>query len=137
LPDNEKSRKRNGTRAFAPKSAPRVVVTYLDRTWTDQLAARRVELVTRGEALCLCIEVAARVPGKKGTRAEALRDFIAKRGRIDTIQIARRGLASLLRKRLRADEQGGLSVSLTADGFDCLYPTTVFFGPDAVTLNLG
>src|SRR5262249_5907837 len=119
----------------APKSAPRVVVTYVDRSWTDRLAAPVVDLRMEGEAVRLRIGLAAR--GKAPGQRDALDEFTAKGGRVDTVQVARKRFAARLQAQLRLTEGSELSLELIAGGRAFLYPATVVFGPDAITFNLG
>lgn len=127
----------SGADAVAPKSAPRIVVSYVDRTWTDRLAARRVELLTHAQEISFRIEIASRASKNPRAGQDALREFVAKRGLVETLQIGKRSLAALLRERLRETEDAELSVHLTVNGQGVVYPASVVFGPDAITLTLG
>jgi len=122
-------------KAIAPKSAPRVVVTYVDRTWTDRLAAPLVDLRMEGDEVRLRIGLAAR--GKDSGQRDALEEFAAKGGKVDTLQMVRKRFAARLQAQLRLTEGSGLSLELVAGERSFLYPATVVFGPDAITFHLG
>ena len=137
-----KKRKRPGKKNIAPAAvfgfARRMIVTYVDGTWTDNLAVERYGLHTGEEGLSLTIEVAPRERiGKVRIARKALRDFVASRRKIDTIQIGKPTLKAQLRARVKALECAQIGVNLSANGHAVAYPAAVVFGPDAVTLNLG
>jgi hypothetical protein len=121
--------------SIAPKSAPRVVVTYVDRSWTDRLAAPLVDLRMEGTGVRLRIGLAAR--GKASGERDAVEEFATKGGRVDTVQVARKRFAARLQAQLRLTEGSELSLELVAGKRTFLYPATVVFGPDAITFHLG
>jgi hypothetical protein len=124
--------------ATAADSAGRVIVTYRDGTWTDNLAVERYAVEPTARELVLTIEVIARErAGKVREAREALRDFVAKVGRIDTIQIGKPLFVARVRGAVRGLEQATIGVRLSAPGAAAVYPAGVAIDPDAVTLNLG
>lgn len=124
--------------ASASGSAGRLIVTYVDGTWTDNLAVRRYRVEQVDNELVLAIQVAPRErPGKVRAARQALRDFVLKLGRVHTLQIGKPLLSAQLRRHVRAAEHASIGVKLSADGRDAAYPAGLAFGPDEVTLNLG
>ncbi len=124
----------NGFRQRVLCSSPApIILSYIDGSWTDRLAGGRVALGVDGRAATLTIEVR---PGARAEKGE-VGDFLRKRHSIESVQITRRGLRKRLRALLHAAELPEFSVRLTAGGRVVVYPANAFFGPDAVTLNLG
>ena len=119
-------------------SARRIIVTYVDGSWTDNLAIERYGLHTSPDGFSLTIDVAPRErAGKVRLAREALRDFVSRRRKIHTIQVGKPKLSSQLRAFVKALESSQIGVTLSAGGHAVAYPAGVVFGPDEVTLNLG
>ncbi len=119
-------------------SARRMIVTYVDGSWTDNLAIERYGLRTGPDGLSLTIDVAPRERnGKVRIARQALRDFVARRAKIHTIQIGKPAFSSQLRACVKTLESAEIGVKLSANGHAVVYPAGVVFGPDAITLNLG
>jgi hypothetical protein len=122
----------------ASGSAGRLIVTYMDGTWSDNLAVRRYAVEPGAGEVVLALEVVPRErPGKVRAARRALGDFVANLGRIHTLQIGKPLFARQLRSEVRASENTAIGVRLTAGGRDAAYPAGLAFGPDEVTLNLG
>ena len=116
----------------------RLVVTYFDGSWTDNLAIAQYGLRNNRDGITLRIEVQPRErPGKVRLAQQALRDFLSKRQAIHTIQIGKPEFTTQLKTVVRGLENTRLGLQLSADGVDVLYPAGVVFGPDEITLNLG
>lgn len=143
MPRPSSKARRNGAKrgpAVVPASgaAGRLIVTYTDGTWTDNLAIRRYSLEPGAKELVLAIEVAPRErPGKVHAARAALREFMANLGRIHTLQIGKPLLAAQLREQVRASENASFGVRLSVDGRGTAYPAGLAIGPDEVVLNLG
>ena len=119
-------------------SKGRLVVSYHDGTWTDNLSIAHYGVRVGAEGLTLRIEVEPRERVGKVRRArQALAEFLAKRNAIHTIQIGKPRIASDLRRGVSVQQRPRLDVRLCAGEVDVLYPATVVFGPDEVVLNLG
>ena len=120
------------------KTAGRLIVTYVDGTWTDNLEIARYRLEQESGEMVLCIEVAPRKkPGKVRAAYRAMRDFVAKVDKVHTLQASRRTLGEPLRKHVLSLEHAAIGVRLSANGQDRVYPAGLVFGPDEVTVNLG
>ena len=137
-----KKRKRAGKKENVPKavvgSARRMIVTYVDGKWTDNLAVERYGLQNGAEGLTLVIDVAPRErTGKVRIARQALRDFVSRRRKLHTIQIGKPLLKSQLRAFVKALDCAQIGVKLSAKGHAVAYPAGVVFDPDAVTLHLG
>jgi hypothetical protein len=118
--------------------ARRMVVTYVDGSWTDNLAIERYGLHTGPDGLSLTIDVAPRERvGKVRVARQALRDFVSRRRKIHTIQIGKPKFSTQLRLRVTQFESPVIGVKLSANGHAVTYPAGIVFGPDATTLNLG
>ncbi len=116
----------------------RLVVTYVDGSCSDNLAAERCCLAQENDGLVLTIEVAPRVrPGKVRAAHRAFRDFTEKMRGVHTIQIGKQRLVSELRGPIRESETSEIGVNLSARNASALYPAAVVFGPDELTLQLG
>ena len=116
----------------------RLVVTYFDGSWTDNLAIGDYGLRNNRDGITLRIEVEPRErPGKVRLANQALREFATKRLKIHTIQIGKPEFTAQLRSVVRGLENTRLGLQLCAEGVDVLYPAGVVFGPDEITLNLG
>ncbi|SRR6266849_1565591 len=111
----------------------KVVVSYADGSWTDRLAGRRVTLDIEAGTPTLTIELASRARA----RAAEVAEFLRKRNRVESVQIAKRAVRKRLRAMLLAIDTPAFSVKLSAAGHNAVYPASVVFGPDAITLNLG
>jgi hypothetical protein len=119
------------------KSAAPVILSYLDGTWTDRLAGKRMELGHHAGAAVLTIELAF-ASGRPSARAKAdVGAFLRNCNRVESVQIAKRSVRKRLRALLHEAEVPRFSVRLSAAGRDVVYPASAYFGPDAVTLNLG
>jgi len=119
-------------------SKGRLVVTYFDGSWTDNLAIAHYGLLKQSQGLTLQIDVESRErPGKVRVARLALADFVAKRLAIQTIQIGKPAFTTRLRQGFREQEDAKLGLKLRAEGTEVVYPAGVVFGPDEVTLNLG
>ena len=119
-------------------SARRMIVTYVDGRWTDNLAIRRYDLELKDEGLSLTIDVTPRERiGKTKIAREAYRDFVARRRKLHVIQIGKPTLRAQLRKRLKKLEDRRVEVRFSADGASVTYPAAIVLGPDEVILNLG
>jgi hypothetical protein len=117
---------------------PRLTLAYADGSWTDRLAAQRLGVHTEGSRIELVIELVPR-PGSHG-KASAVRalDFLAReRHLLDVIQIAPPRAASRLKAELRRTENVAIGLRLVTPDFEAVYPASVTFGPDAVTLSIG
>jgi hypothetical protein len=115
-----------------------MVVTYLDGTWTDNLAVERYRVEPSERELVLSLEVAARERvGKVRVARAALSEFVAKVGRIETIRIGKPAFAARLRGEVRGLEHAAIGVRVSANGAAAAYPAGVAFDPDAITLTLG
>ena len=116
----------------------RLVVTYFDGSWTDQLSIADYGVHNTREGLTLRIEVAPRErPGRTRLAQQALREFVAKRLAVQTIQVGKPGFVAHLRDVARVLEGPRLGVQLSANGVYAHYPAGLVFGPDEITLNLG
>jgi hypothetical protein len=131
LPPHDK-RSGGGVQKVLCKSQAPVILSYLDGSWTDRLAGRRLTLGIDDGMATLTIELAAAKP-----RATEVGEFLRKRNRVESVQIAKRAVGKRLRAMLLAVDLPVFSVKLSAAGRDVVYPASVVFGPDAVTLNLG
>lgn len=116
----------------------RLVVSYHDGSWTDNLSIANYGLLVGPGGLTLRIEVEPRVRvGKVRCARKALAEFVAKRNAIHTIQVGKPRFTSDLRREVRTLHRTRLDLRLCAGEVDVLYPATVVFGPDEVVLNLG
>ena len=137
-PQRKNRKGKSGHSAPAAGSAGRLIVTYLDGSWTDNLAVERYAVVPEAGELVLSIEVVPRErPGKVRAARQALSDFVAKLGRVHTLQIGKPLFVTQVRNQVRGLEHSGIGVKLSANGRDAAYPAGLAFGPDEVTLNLG
>jgi hypothetical protein len=120
-------------------SARRMIVTYVDGRWTDNLAIRRYDLAIDGNSLSLTIDVTQRQRnGKEQLAREAYRDFVARRRKLHVIQIGKPTLRTQLRSHVKQLEGRSVEVRLSANGGPAVtYPAAIVIGPDEVTLNLG
>ena len=119
-------------------SAGRLIVTYGDGIWTDNLSIERYLVEPRAHEVTVCIEVAPRErPGKVRAARAALRQFVARLDRVHTLQIGKARFAEQLRDQVRAAEHANVGVRLLAEGRDVAYPAEVSFGPDEVVVTLG
>jgi hypothetical protein len=120
-------------------SARRMIVTYVDGGWTDNLAIRRYDLAVGEEGLLLTIDVSPRERvGKAKVAREAYRDFVVRRRKLHVIQIGKPTLRTQLRKRMKQLENQHMEVRLSANGGPAVsYPVAIVLGPDEVILNLG
>ncbi len=116
---------------------PRVVVSYLDGTWSDRLQARRAWLETDPQACTIVIELVEHGRSTPAKKQEAVRHFVTRRNRVDSVLIHKARFAARLSACLKGHEGTQMGVRLVADGHEVLYPASVVFGPDAITLNLG
>ena len=131
-------KKKGAPAADVVGSARRMIVTYFDGSWTDNLAIGRYGLHTGPQRVSLTIDVTARErAGKVGVARQALRDFVSRRRKIDTIQIGKPMFRSQLRTHVKELHCAQIDVKLSARGQAVAYPAKVVFGPDAITLNLG
>jgi hypothetical protein len=117
-------------------SEGRVVVTYFDGSWTDQLRVSRYGVRATTDGVAIRLEVEPRPARKRGASA-ALAEFIAKREELHVIQIGTPRFASTLRSKLRTQENARLGLCVHAGTTKTSYPVAVVFGPDEVTLNVG
>lgn len=113
------------------KSTTRLKVCYSDGSWTHDLFGDRVAMEVRAERITLRIRLA------RDLERGALDEFLAKCDFVDTIQIGKTAVRKLLMEAMRKAERPELSVALTAGRKDMTYPSSVTFGPDAITLSLG
>jgi hypothetical protein len=114
-----------------PKSRARLKVCYSDGSWTHDLFGDRFAMEVKAERITLRIRLA------KTPEGGALDEFLEKCDFVDTIQIGRTAVRKLLMDAMRKAERPELSVALTAGRKDVTYPSSVTFGPDAITLSLG
>src|SRR5207244_10933041 len=95
----------------------RMVVTYSDGSWTDNLSVARYETQVSPHGLTLTIEVEPRErPGKVRLARQALRDFLSKHMAVHTIQIGTPRFTARLRTQVRVMENPRLDLRLRADG---------------------
>jgi len=137
-----KKTKKTASQAAAPLygSARRMIVTYVDGRWTDNLAIKRYDLALDEDGLSLTIDVTPRKRiGKVQLAREAYRDFVARRRKLHVIQIGKPTLRTQLRKRMKQlENRGHMEVRLSANGGPAVtYPVAIVLGPDEVILNLG
>lgn len=119
-------------------SAGRLIVTYVDGSWTDNLAIARYVLESSAGELTLSIDLTPRErPGKIRKSRAALREFVAKLGSVHTVQVGKPRFATHLRGKVRGLEHSQIGVRLRASGHAVTYPAGIAFGPDEITLNLG
>jgi hypothetical protein len=114
-----------------------MVVAYVGGAWTDQLEVKDYGLDFKDNELTLSLDVAPRGGRAADAGRDAFRDFIERCSRVETIQIARRGLAREVRERARMAENADISVKLKARGKQVVYPAALVFGPDMMTITLG
>lgn len=124
------------TKRTGGRAERRIVVSYLDGTWTDSLAVADYGMSYEAGELTLAIDVAPHGPRGHAPRA-ALRDFCARLGHIGTLQIGKADLAAQLRERMKVLDRPRIDVELRGGGRSFRYPAGVVFGPDEVTINLG
>lgn len=116
----------------------RLVVTYFDGSWTDNLCIAHYGMQNGRQGLTLSIEVQPRErPRKVRVARAAFKDFVQKRLSIHTIQIGKPRFTSRLREKVRGLENSRFDLRLRANGVAVDYPAGVVFGPDEITLNLG
>lgn len=142
MPRGSTKERRNGAKqgpaAAASGAAGRLVVTYSDGSWTDNLAIERYRVDPGAKELVLSIEVVPRErPGKVRASRAAWQEFLLKLGRVHTLQIGKPLFAAQLRAQMRASEHASFGVKLSAEGRDAAYPADLAFGPDEVVLTLG
>jgi hypothetical protein len=135
----DRKKKKKGKAAATPTAtAGRLIVTYVDGTWSDNLEIARYRLELEAGELVLTLEVAPRKrPGKVRAAHQALRDFVANVDRVHTLQARKRALGELLRRQVLTLEHAAIGVRLSANGHNRIYPAGLVFGPDEVTVNLG
>ena len=123
---------------MASGTAGRLIVTYVDGSWTDNLAVERYVLEPGAGEVIVSIEVTARErSGKVAVSRQALREFVSKLQRVHTLQIGKPRIAEQLRSQVRGLEHAKLGVKLSAQGAAVTYHAGLAFGPDEVTLTLG
>lgn len=115
----------------------RMVVSYIGGTWTDKLALGQYEVSLNSEGLLLTLDVAVRESNAKNGGPAALREFVKKRRRIESIQIGKPAFVEQIRDRARLSDNAEVGVQLRTEGCDVRYPAALVFGPDAITLCLG
>jgi len=120
------------------KPPPRLIVSYVDGSWSDRIAARRVEVETQGAEITLTLELAPRAKVRDSPAAnEAMRGLADKQFIIESLQVTRPRVVAHLRHELRHTENVVIRVRLVGPGIQVDYPGSVVFGPDAVTLSFG
>lgn len=118
-------------------STARLRVCYSDGTWTHDLCGDQFALDIQGERVTLNIRLSGKPVAKIPNARKAMREFLAKRHLMDSIQIGKKAICKVLGEALREAENPDVSVALTAGREGVTYPASVTFGPDAITLNLG
>ena len=116
-------------RRVVASSAARVVLSFSDGSWTDDVSAQRLVLDVDGDRVTLSLEL---VP-----TSAAFSERIGKCHAIDFIQITKSRARKPLRRAFQQIENPDVNVMLLGRGRGAVYPATVVFGPDAITLNLG
>ncbi len=116
----------------------RLIVTFTDGSWTDNLEIRDQRVLFVPPEMIVCIEVAPRRrPAKVHAAEEALEAFVSNIDRLHTLQIGKKALRKMLDQQIRAYDQALVAVRMNANGHERTYPASLVFGPDEVTLNLG
>lgn len=116
----------------------RLVITYADGTWTDNLAAEPYAVQSGRDGTTLTLNVVPRERPRKVRAVQlALAQFAAKRGTIDSILIGAPRFVSRFRACVRESESSEVCVRLALDGAEVVYPGAAVFGPDSITLHLG
>ena len=128
-----------GTRIHAGgrRRAPRLVLAYVDGSWSDRIAARRVEVQSQGSEITLTLELAARAKPHNGAALAALRELARKQLSLESVQLTRPRMVARLREELRHAGNVVIRVRLLAPGVEVEYPGCVTLGPDAVKLTFG
>jgi hypothetical protein len=108
-------------RKIIRKSAARLRVFYADGGWTHDLRGDKFAVDVQGERVMLIIDLPRHAP----------------RPGVEAIQIAKAAVRESLREILQAIEAPEFCVALATRGKNVVYPASVVFGPDAVTLTLG
>jgi hypothetical protein len=120
------------------KPPPRLVLSYIDGSWSDRIAARRLEVQTHGSEITLTLELTPRAKSAHVPAArEAMRELSQKQNSLESLQVTRPRVVARLRHELRNTENVVIRVRLLAPGVEVEYPGSVVFGPDAVTLTFG
>ena len=133
----EKRKRKTHASARAPNRG-RLIVTYTNGTWSDNLEIRNQRVVLEAPEMVVCIEVGSRRrPSKVRMAEEALAGFVANIDRLHTLQIGKKALRKMLDQRIRAFDQALVALRVSANGHERTYPASLVFGPDEVTLNLG
>ena len=116
----------------------RLIVTYSDGTWTDNLSVRKYSVDLQPHSVMLAIDVVAREAREKAELAKSALSNLARRQlSVHTIQIGAPEIRSKLKGQMRRIESSRLELSLRGKGLEVTYPAGIVFGPDAVTLHLG
>jgi hypothetical protein len=119
------------------KSTARLKVCYTDGSWTHDLYGDEFALDVQGERVTLNIRLSGKPDAKAANGRHAVREFLAKRHLMDSIQIGKKAICRMVEETLRKAENPDVSVALSAGREGVTYPASVTFGPDAITLNLG
>lgn len=109
-------------RKIIRNAAARLRVFYAGGGWTHDLRGNRFALDVEGERVMLIIDLPA--PREAQPAVEA-------------IQIAKPAIRKSLKEVLQAIESPEFCVALAVGRRNQVYPASVVFGPDAVTLTLG
>lgn len=119
-------------------SAARIVLSFADGSWTDELSGERFGVRVDGDVITVTIELARRAGASAGAKAGAhLRRILDPRGIVDSIQISKPAIRKRVHKAFRAVENPQFLVALAANGKSVVYPASVHFGPDAITMSVG
>lgn len=119
----------------AERSDSRAVVSFVDGTWTDRLAADCLAIETAHQELRVVLEMAPR--RRKAGAGREFERLLARHHAIDSILLVKPPFRSQLAERVRHTENPRLSVVVRAAGREVVYPAAAVFGPDGITLTFG